>query len=73
MPDEIGVEAVFKVFVGPPNETVANVNRSLRDYVVVAWNWSVAGDMVVLSALLVSQREVRRAQLATLGPAGNSR
>jgi hypothetical protein len=71
MPEpEVGIEAVFKVFCGPPAETVANVNRSLKEYVVVNWNWAVCGDMVVLSALLVSQREVRKAQLAMTGLPG---
>lgn len=65
---EVGQEPVFRVFSGAPEETVANVNRSLKDYVVVNWNWSVCGDRVNLSALLVSQREVRKAQLAMVNP-----
>lgn len=61
-------EPTFRVFSGAPDETVANVNRALKEYVVVSWTWSTCKDQVVLSALLVSQREVRKATLAMMGP-----
>ena len=61
-------EPTFRVFSGAPHETVANVNRALKEYVVVNWTWSVCDNQVILSALLVSQREVRKAQLAMMGP-----
>lgn len=67
-------EPVFQVFHGTPDETVRNVNQSLKEYVVINWNWSVCDGKVILSALLVSQREVRKAQLAMMGqPMGQVR
>jgi len=61
-------EPVFKVCTGEPQLTVSIVNRALEEYVVVNWNWSVCDGRLILSALMISQREVRKAQLATMAP-----
>lgn len=66
-------EPVFRVFSGPPEETVANVNRSLADYAVTSWTWSTCGDRVILSALLVANKYIRMAQMASLQPPGPQR
>lgn len=67
--DEIGMqEPVFRVFSGPPEETVSNVNQSLKDYSVTSWTWTTAGDRVILSALLIANKYIRMAQMAALHP-----
>lgn len=61
-----GPDPVFITFTGTPTVTVAQVNAALKNYAVVAWNWAVADNKVVLSALLCSLREIRKAQIAQL-------
>lgn len=65
------VEQVFKVFTGTPDTVVDRVNHALTEYSVVAWNWSVCNNHPVLSALMVSHSEIRRAQLASIQPSIN--
>lgn len=57
-------EPVFRVFTGDPTVTVAQVNAALAAYGVLAWNWAVCDGKVILSALLISLREVRKQQIA---------
>ena len=54
----------FVVYTGAPKSTVLLVNQALKDYAVVQWNWAVCDGVLVLSALMCSLTEIRRAQLA---------
>lgn len=65
---EGATEPVFRVFSGPPEETVGNVNQSLKEYSVVGWTWSTCGDRVILSALMIANKYIRMAQLAAMQP-----
>jgi hypothetical protein len=64
---------VFLTLSGSPDATARKVNAVLEWYSVIAWNWSVVKDELTLTALLVDSSELRKAQLAQLGPAPNMR
>ena len=61
---EGGAEPVWVVFTGTPAVCCAQVNAALKSYAVFNWNWAVADNKVVLSALMCSLRELRAQQLA---------
>ena len=63
------MEPTFRAVSDTPYACCQLVNRMLKDYAVVAWNWSVIEGKLMLTALMVSQREIRKAQLAAMGPA----
>ena len=47
-----------------PIAAVAEINRLLKDYIVMSYHWAVVEKKIVLSALLVSKTEMRKMMLA---------
>ena len=72
-PEIGGKQLFFRVFSGSPEETVANVNNSLEEWVVTMWNFAPGVDRVILTALMVAKREITKAQLGSIQPHGPQR
>jgi hypothetical protein len=53
-----------RIISGRFDVTEAQVNRMAKDYVVAQWYFSVVKDEVHVTAILLSQGEIRKAQLA---------
>ncbi len=66
-----GVEEKFdrncKVISGTPAVVDREVNRLWNDYTVISWNWAVVKDELTLSCICISNREIRKAQIANAG------
>jgi hypothetical protein len=64
---------VFLTLTGAPDATCRKVNAVLEWYTVIAWNWSIVHDELILTALMIDSAEIRKAALAQIQPTGNSR
>lgn len=56
-----------RIISGPYKVVEAEVNRMAKDYVVTHWHFAVIGDEVHVTGILLSQREITKAQLAANG------
>lgn len=52
-------------------ETVEwHLNRLLDEYTVTTWSFNAVGDRVIITAILLDNREIRKAQIAMMGAPG---
>jgi len=61
--DELAGPPVL-IVTGTAAATQANVNRLVKEYVVTQWFFAVVKDEVHVTAIMLSQAEIRKAQLA---------
>jgi len=55
---------IFRVSTGDPQSVVQEVNALVDWYQVLNWTWSTVDGKLVLAALMIHTREIRKAQLA---------
>ncbi len=53
------------IVTGTAAATQANVNRLVKEYVVTQWFFAVVKDEVHVTAIMLSQAEIRKAQLGS--------
>jgi len=61
---EIEKRPRIRIVSGAPALVEHDLNRLLDDYAVTVWNWAVVNNQLTLSAILIHQAELRKAQLA---------
>lgn len=54
----------LRIVSGTPEEVEWHLNRMLDEYTVATWNFCPVGDHVIVTAVLLDNREIRKAQLA---------
>ena len=53
-----------RILSGKPEVVEHEIGRLWSNYAPISWNWAVAKDEVILSVVLISHTEVRKAQIA---------
>ena len=62
---DVGIpDPPVRIISGRFDVTEAQVNRMAKDYVVTQWYFSVVKEEVHVTAIMLSQGEIRKAQLA---------
>ncbi len=65
--------AKMRLISGTPALVDAQVNELLDRYSLMTLNYAVAGDQVIVTAWLILESEVRKMQIANIGPANGAR
>ncbi len=60
----------LRLISGPPAEVEWQLNRLLDEYVVTTWNFAVADNKLVVTAVLLDLREIRKMAIANPMPPG---
>ena len=61
------MEKKIRIICGAPNVVEADVNALLSDYAPIVWNIQPAENGPLVTCILVSERELRKAQILAAG------
>ena len=60
------IEPSLRILSGSPEMVEHEANLLLKNYAAIMWNFSVVRDELVITVILVHERELRKAQLAQM-------